>query len=189
MSNRAVFLDRDGTINEEIGYLSDPEQVALIPGAAEALLRLKSAGFMLVVVSNQSGVARGLFTEDELHKVNLKLSNLLEQKGASVDAYYFCPHHPHHGEMLDCECRKPKTGMAVSASEKFGIDLSRSYFVGDKATDIELGVNAGGKTVLVLTGFGNGEKALLKEKGIEPDMVSANLPEAADWIIGDSKKS
>ncbi len=189
MPERAVFLDRDGTINEEIGYLSDPEKVCLIPGAAEALVRLKMAGFRLVVVSNQSGVARGLFTEDDLHKVNLKLADLLEAKGAKVDAYYFCPHHPRHGEMVDCECRKPKTGMAVSASEKFGIDLSSSYFVGDKATDIELGKNAGGKTVLVLTGFGSEEKALLEEKGMAPDMVSESLPEAADWIIEDLKKS
>ncbi|MHB8173847.1 MAG: D-glycero-alpha-D-manno-heptose-1,7-bisphosphate 7-phosphatase [Nitrospirota bacterium] len=188
MPERAVFLDRDGTINEEIGYLSDPSLLALISGAAEALVRLRESGFKLIVVSNQSGVARGLFTEDDLQKVNMKLSNLLEQKGAKVDAYYFCPHHPHHGDMVDCECRKPKTGMAVSASEKFGIDLLRSYFVGDKATDIELGKNAGGKTVLVLTGFGNDEMALLREKGIEPDMVSADLPEAADWIIQDAKK-
>ena len=189
MPERAVFLDRDGTINEEMGYLFEPEKVSLIPGAAEALVRLREAGFRLIVVTNQSGVARGLFTEDDLHKVNHRLTGLLEAKGAKVDAYYFCPHHPRHGEMLECECRKPKTGMAVSASEKFGIDLSSSYFVGDKATDIELGKNAGGKTVLVLTGFGNEEKSLLRERGIEPDMVSASLPEAADWIIEDLKKS
>ena len=189
MSERAVFLDRDGTINEEIGYLFDPERVCLIHGAAEALVRLREAGFRLIVVSNQSGVARGLFTEDDLHKVNHRLASLLEADGAKVDAYYFCPHHPRHGEMRECECRKPKTGMAVSASREFGIDLSLSYFVGDKATDIELGKNAGGKTVLVLTGFGNEEQSLLQEKGIAPDMVSASLPEAADWIIEDLKKS
>ncbi len=189
MPERAVFLDRDGTINEEIGYLFDPDKVCLIPGAAEALVRLKGAGFMLIVISNQSGVARGLFTEDDLHKVNHRLSHLMEAKGAKVDAYYFCPHHPRHGEMVECECRKPKTGMATAAAERFGIDLSSSYFVGDKATDIELGKNAGGKTVLVLTGFGNEEKSLLQDRGIEPDMISASLPEAADWIIEDLKKS
>lgn len=189
MGSSAVFLDRDGTINEEVGYLSDPEQVSLLPGAADAIARLRAAGFKIVVVTNQSGIARGLFTVKELKHVNLALERLLEENGARVDAFYFCPHHPRHGEKVDCECRKPKPGMAIKAAKELGIDLSRSYFVGDKISDIELGFNAGGKTVLVLTGYGMEEKELLDARGLRPDIILDALPEAADWIIEDSKKS
>ena len=189
MGSPAVFLDRDGTINDEVGYLSDPALVSLLPGAAEALIRLKEAGFRLVVVSNQSGIARGYFTEDELAVINKRLARLLYESGAEVDGYYYCPHHPKHGEMLECDCRKPKTGMVERAAAEHGIELDKSYFVGDKCTDVELGKNAGGKTVLVLTGFGNEEKALLEARGLAPDAVLPGLPEAADWIIKDSRRS
>jgi len=183
----AVFLDRDGTINEEVGYLSEPGQVTLLPGAADALTRLRQAGFKLVVVTNQSGVARGYFSEDDLGKVNGELSRLLAGHGVAIDAYYYCPHHP--SLTGECGCRKPKTGMAERASRELGIDLAKSYFVGDKTTDVELGINAGGKSVLVLTGFGRDERRLLDARGIRPDMVSDGLPEAADWIVQDSKGS
>ncbi len=187
MHSRAVFLDRDGTINEEVGYLSDPRQVTLIPGAAEALARLRKAGFKLVVVTNQSGVARGYLGEDDLRKVNDELARLLAGHGVAIDAYYHCPHHPDFtGE---CACRKPKPGMARKAARELGLDTARSYFVGDKTTDVELGINAGGKSVLVLTGFGKDERRLLDAKGIRPDMISDGLPEAADWILRDSGKS
>jgi D-glycero-D-manno-heptose 1,7-bisphosphate phosphatase len=189
MSRPAVFLDRDGTINEEVGYLSDPEKVVLIPGAAEALIRLKAAGFKLIVLTNQSGVARGYFTARELAEVNMRLDSMLAEKGAAVDAYYYCPHHPKHGEMVDCDCRKPKTGMVDTAAREHGIDLARSYFVGDKRTDVQLGKNAGGKSILVLTGFGRDEVLLLEDEGLEADVVLDGLPEAADWIIENSKKS
>jgi D-glycero-D-manno-heptose 1,7-bisphosphate phosphatase len=189
MGSPAVFLDRDGTINEEVGYLSDPEKVVLIPGAAEALIRLKAAGFKLIVLTNQSGVARGYFTARELADVNKRLDSMLAEKGAAVDAYYFCPHHPKYGEMVECDCRKPRTGMVDTAAREHGIDLSRSYFVGDKRTDVLLGKNAGGKSILVLTGFGKDEALLLKEEGLKADMVLDGLPEAADWIIEDLRKS
>ena len=189
MGSPAVFLDRDGTINEEVGYLSDPGQVNLIPGAADALARLRAAGFKLVVVTNQSGIARGLFTVEELQHVNHALEKILKVNGARVDAFYFCPHHPHYGEKVVCECRKPKPGMAKAAAKELGIDLLKSYFVGDKVSDIELGKNAGGKTALVLTGYGIEEKGLLEARGVKPDMVLDGLPEAADWIIEDSGKS
>ncbi len=189
MGSPAVFLDRDGTINEEVGFLSDPEQVALIPGSAEALARLREAGFRLIVVTNQSGIARGLFSEEELHHVNKKLTALLAERGAGIDAYYFCPHHPNFGEKKNCDCRKPKPGMAHLAVNELGVDLSKSYFVGDKLTDIELGKNAGGKTVLVLTGYGSEEKKLLEAKGVKPDRIFDALPEAADWIVQDLKES
>lgn len=189
MSRPAVFLDRDGTIIEETGYLSDPGKVALLPGAAEALIRLNKAGFMLVVLTNQSGVARGYFSEEDLAAVNGRLDSALAEKGAAIDAYYYCPHHPDYGGMIDCDCRKPRTGMADRAAVEHGIDLARSYFVGDKGSDVLLGKNAGGKSVLVLTGFGSKERQLLGRRGLKPDMVAESLPEAADWIIEDSKKS
>ena len=147
MGKPAVFLDRDGTINEETGYLSDPGQVTLLPGAAEALVRLEKAGFRLVVVTNQSGIARGYFTEADLGAVNGALDRQLRGMGAVIDAYYFCPHHPAYGEKKDCDCRKPKPGMAKRAARELGIDLVKSYFVGDKCSDVEMGRNAGGKVV------------------------------------------
>lgn len=186
---RAVFLDRDGTINEEVGYLSDPAHIALIPGAAEALIRLNSAGFKLVVVSNQSGIARGYFSEDDLAAVNGELDRQLVLAGVTIDGYYHCPHHPLHGKGVDCDCRKPGTGMAVRAAAEHGIDISRSYFVGDKASDIELGLNSGGKSVLVLTGYGREARKVLEEKGLAPDMIVPGLSEAAGWILQDSKES
>jgi len=189
MADRAVFLDRDGTINDEVGYLSGPEQVTLLPGAAGALAQLRKAGFKLVVVTNQSGIARGYFTEEDLRRVNDTLEGLLAGEGVKVDAFYHCPHHPTHGEKLDCSCRKPKTGMVKSAAAKLGVDIRKSYFVGDKATDVELGINAGGKSVLVLTGFGKEEEKLLEAKGIGPYMVFGGLAEAAGWIIKDSRGS
>lgn len=189
MGKRAVFLDRDGTINEEVGYLSDPAQVTLLPGAAEALARLRDAGFKLVVVTNQSGIARGYMSEADLAAVNESLARQLEGQGAGIDEYYFCPHHPEHGDKKDCDCRKPRPGMAKRAAREHGIDLGRSYFVGDKCSDVELGINAGGKSVLVLTGFGKEERRLLEGRGIRPDRIFDGLPEAADWIIRDSNGS
>jgi D-glycero-D-manno-heptose 1,7-bisphosphate phosphatase len=188
-SRRAVFLDRDGTIIKEVGYLSDPAGVELLPGTAKALKKLRSAGFMLVVVTNQSGIARGYYKEDELEVIHRRLDELLKGQGAGIDAYYFCPHHPEHGEVRDCACRKPKTGMAELAAKEHGIILGNSYFVGDKASDVELGINAGGRSVLVLTGFGQLERAVLENKGVMPDLVCGGLPEAADWILKDSKGS
>jgi len=188
-ARRAVFLDRDGTIIREVGYLSDPDGVELLPGTADALRRLRSAGFKLVVVTNQSGIARGYYGVDELADIHRRLDELLSGQGAAIDAYYFCPHHPEHGEVRDCACRKPRTGMADLAAREHGITLGGSYFVGDKASDVELGINAGGRSVLVLTGFGQLERAVLERKGVLPDFVCGGLPEAADWILEDSKGS
>jgi len=189
LADKAVFLDRDGTIIEEVGYLSDPEGVALVHGAAEALARLRDSGFKLIVVTNQSGIARGYFSEAEMHKVHDALDLVLASKGVKLDAYYFCPHHPSHGEVRDCTCRKPGTGMPERAAMELGVDLSSSFFVGDKSSDVELGINAGGRSVLVLTGFGSEEEMVLDAKGVGPYKVAVSLPEAADWIIKESKAS
>ena len=184
-SRRAVFLDRDGTINEEMGYLSDPSKVALLPGAAGAIARLRDAGLLVVVLTNQSGIARGYYTGRELEVVNDALQRMLVERGARIDAFYFCPHHPEFGDKADGGCRKPKPGMAVRAAEELGIDLARSYFVGDKCSDVELGVNAGGKPIMVMTGYGSEEIRLVEARGIRPAAVLDGLPEAADWIIRD----
>ena len=182
MGKAAVFLDRDGTIIEEAGYLSDPAQVRLIPGVADALARLRKAGFRIVVVTNQSGIARGYFGEADVAKVHAALDRLLAEHGAGIDAYYFCPHHPDFGS--PCECRKPGTGMVKMAAMELGLDVAASYFVGDKAADVELGINSGGRAILVLTGYGKEEHTLLEAKGTAPYQVLEGLPEAADWILG-----
>lgn len=183
---RAVFLDRDGTINVEVDYLSKREDFVLIEGAAEAIKLLNDAGFLVVVVTNQSGVARGYFTEDDVMAVNDKMLFDLNVVGAFVDAVYYCPHHPDFGGEeydIDCNCRKPKVGMVVKAQEEFEIDINESFVVGDHKGDIELGKNAGARTVHVLTGHGVAEGKKLEEAGIVPDCTSDNLLSAVQYIL------
>jgi D-glycero-D-manno-heptose 1,7-bisphosphate phosphatase len=154
----AIFLDRDGVIIEETGYLSDPAQVVLIPGAAEAIARLNQAGIPVVVVTNQAGVARGYYTESRIHEIHARLDELLRRHGAHIDRYYYCLHHPTEGigpYRCDCECRKPRPGMLHRATRDLGLDLSRSCMVGDKLCDLEAGANAGCQTILVRTGYGH----------------------------------
>lgn len=177
-SNIAVFLDRDGTINEDTGYLHKPEELVIITGAAEAIRRLNSAGIKIVIVSNQSGVGRGYFTDSDVEAVNDKLVDIIGADGAKVDAVYYCNHHPDE----DCGCRKPSLGMLKKASDEHGIDLKLSYVVGDKGSDIELARNAGAKSVLVLTGKGKDESMRLKNP---PDFVAEDLASAARWILDD----
>jgi D-glycero-D-manno-heptose 1,7-bisphosphate phosphatase len=156
-ADEAVFLDRDGTLIEEVNYLSRVEQVRLIPGAAAAVRRLNDAGARVVVVTNQAGVARGYFPEERVAEVHARLSAVLSEQGARVDAYYHCPHHAAEGVgayKLDCDCRKPKPGMLLAAARDLGLDLSRSWMVGDKVCDLKAGAAAGCRTVLVRTGYG-----------------------------------
>ncbi|QWV95153.1 D-glycero-beta-D-manno-heptose 1,7-bisphosphate 7-phosphatase [Geomonas oryzisoli] len=165
---RAVFLDRDGTINHEVQYLSRAEDFRLIPGVPYALQRLKDAGFLLVVVTNQSGIGRGLYDEAALQAVHDRMHEELGYFGITIDACYFCPHHPEHGVgdyRVECSCRKPLPGMLEQAALDFDIDLSRSYMIGDKLGDIEAGINAGCKSLMVLTGYGATESARLP-KGV-----------------------
>jgi D-glycero-D-manno-heptose 1,7-bisphosphate phosphatase len=186
---RAVFLDRDGTINVEVDYLSKREDFVLIEGSAEAIKLLNNAGFLVVVVTNQSGVARGYFTEEDITKVNDKMLFDLNVAGAFVDAVYYCPHHPDFGGEkygIDCNCRKPKVGMVEEAQGEFEIDINESFVVGDHKGDIELGKNAGARTVHVLTGHGVEEGKKLEEAGIVPDHISDNLLSAVQYIL-DSK--
>lgn len=157
MKNRAVFIDRDGTINVEKEYLHCPEQFEFIPGAPEAIRILGDAGFLVVVVTNQSGVARGYYGEADVKNLHRYMDARLAEIGAKVDAYYYCPHHPDSGTetyRVACNCRKPLPGMLLQAASELGIDLSRSWMIGDKISDIEAGISAGCTSVLVLTGYG-----------------------------------
>ncbi len=173
----AVFLDRDGTIIQEKDYLADPEGVVLVSGAVEALERLRRAGLALVVVTNQSGIARGLYTLDQYRAVARRLDELLKAREVQPDATYFCPHHPDFTG--PCSCRKPDTGMYREAARDLELDLARSFFVGDRIKDILPARELGGRGVLVRTGYGARE-----EVDLPRDMEAVDgLPEAASWIL------
>jgi D-glycero-D-manno-heptose 1,7-bisphosphate phosphatase len=148
----AMFLDRDGVIIENAHYLARLSDIRLIPGAAEAIRRLNIAGIPVVVVSNQSGVARGYFPESFVRETHAYLDDLLARQGARVDCWCFCPHHPEFG--LDCPCRKPKPGMLLAAARERTLDLSQSWLIGDNVTDLQAGASAGCRTILVRTGHG-----------------------------------
>ena len=168
----AVFIDRDGTLTEERFYMSDPDQVVLLPGTATALLDLREAGFKLVVVTNQSGIARGLYSEDDYHAVAKRLDDLLVEAGSPVDATMYCPHHPDFGTA--CGCRKPATGMYRQAAAELGIDLADSYYVGDKVADVTPAHELGGVGVLVRTGYGEEEAARVPAgTSVVEDLVDA----------------
>jgi D-glycero-D-manno-heptose 1,7-bisphosphate phosphatase len=173
----AVFLDRDGTINEEVSYLDDPDRLYLIPGAAEAIRLLNEASVLVIVVSNQSGVGRGYFSAATAEAIHQRLANRLASRGAHFNAVYYCPHHP--GE--ECDCRKPKAGMLEQAAREHGIDLQRAYIVGDKVSDLEAGRRVGCRTVLVLTGYG--EQAREAFSDFQPDHIATDLPDAVTWIL------
>ncbi|QER41784.1 HAD family hydrolase [Thermodesulfobacterium sp. TA1] len=178
----AVFLDRDGTINEEMGYINDLSRVRLLPGVAEGLKLLQDKGFKLIVITNQSGPARGYFPESLVFETNKLIQKRLAKKGVKLDDFLVCFHGPNEG----CDCRKPNPGLVLKALEKHLIDLTKSYFIGDKIVDIETGKRLGLKTILVLTGYGKGElKYVAPKKGIYPDWIAKNLKEAAEIILKD----
>lgn len=186
--NWAVFLDRDGTINEEVNYLGDPAQLKLTPGAAKAIHLLNSHNIPVIVVTNQAGIARGYFNEAQMHLVHQALDLMLAPVNAKIDAYYFCPHHPTAGigkYKTNCACRKPEPGMLHQAAQDLHLDLSKSYLVGDKLTDIQAGNHAGCQTVLVKTGYGT-EESKIKQDEIEIDRISPDLLDAIDWILSQS---
>jgi D-glycero-D-manno-heptose 1,7-bisphosphate phosphatase len=185
---KAVFLDRDGTLIQERGYLKDPDQVALEQGAAEAVTRLNRSGFAVVLVTNQSGVARGYYTEEAVAAVHRRVESLLEAEGACLDGVYYCPHYPEGGVQeyrKACSCRKPAGGMLLRAAEDLGIRLEGSYMIGDKLTDAETARREGLTGILVRTGYGEEQwKASLQEPGPEkPDRVVVDLREAVDFVF------
>ncbi|MCA1825608.1 MAG: D-glycero-alpha-D-manno-heptose-1,7-bisphosphate 7-phosphatase [Myxococcales bacterium] len=178
---RAVFLDRDGVLIEEIGHLHRREDVRLIPGAASAVRALSDLGFFLVVVTNQSAVANGLCSEAELGAIHEEIARQLAAGGARVDEWAYCPHHPQaviERYRKVCECRKPAPGMLLAAKKAHGLDLTRSFLVGDKISDIEAAHRAGAHAILVETGHGAAEKG---QRG-SPDHVARDLPSAVEWI-------
>jgi D-glycero-D-manno-heptose 1,7-bisphosphate phosphatase len=186
LNTGAVFLDRDGVIIEDVHYLSDVGQVSLIPGAAQAVANLNVAGIPVVIVTNQAGVARGYFPENRVSEVHGYLNELLAHHGAWIDAYYYCPHHPEgpvENYRIVCECRKPKAGMLRRAAMELGLDLTCSYLVGDKSSDLAAGGAAGCKTVLVRTGYGRQVNTFAGPKGWNLLRVAVDLNEAVRHLL------
>ncbi len=178
----AVFLDRDGTINVEKNYLHRIEDFQFIDGAPEAIKELNRAGYLVLVVTNQSGVARGYFSLAEVDALHQHLAQSLADAGAHIDGFYVCPHHPTAGEgewRRVCSCRKGEPGLLLQAASEHGIDLSRSYMIGDKEADIEAGEKAGCSSLLVLTGYGNKTAQVVSSKRVKK---FADLKQAADYI-------
>jgi D-glycero-D-manno-heptose 1,7-bisphosphate phosphatase len=187
MPHPAVFLDRDGTLNEEMGYVNHLERFILLPDVGKAIRLLNEHNIKAVVITNQSGVARGYFPESLVHRVHQKMEDLLRKEGAHLDGIYYCPHHPDIGVLpyrMKCRCRKPATGMVEEAAKDLDIDFSRSYVVGDRGVDIEFGYRFGAKGILVLTGYGKGEWEYFRDQWkVQPDYVATNLCEAVQWIL------
>jgi len=181
----AVFLDRDGTVSEEVGYLNHLSRFQLLPGAAAAICRLNDASLPVIVVTNQSGVGRGYFPEQLVRDVHDRMSAELLKGGARLDGVYYCPHVSSH----ECECRKPKTGMLEQAARELGLDLRNSFVVGDRHSDVEVAHCAGARSILVRTGFGEGELAWrAKTWAHQPEFVAADLPEAVEWILQEVRR-
>ena len=185
----AVFLDRDGTISEEMGYIEDPAKYRLLPGAARAIKRLNDMGLPAVLITNQSGPARGLYGEEVVRAVLAEMERQLAREGARLKAVYYCPHLPEGtvpAYAVACDCRKPRPGLFWRAARELSLDLARSYMVGDKPCDIEAARNAGCRSVLVLTGYGRESWA---DRGLwrnaAPDWVVEDLGEAVTKIIDD----
>jgi D-glycero-D-manno-heptose 1,7-bisphosphate phosphatase len=184
---RAIFIDRDGTINVDKGYLTDPDQIEFIDGSPEAISLANKWGLKVIVISNQSGVARGFMTVEQVDSVNIGLVERLKKCGAVVDAIYYCPHHPNflvqdnkflpvsNNDGYICSCRKPDVGMLFRAKKDFGIDLVSSFVVGDKWSDVQCGENAGAFTSLVLTGYGKTDHQRCIDDRIKIDYLAENL--------------
>ncbi|NWF93745.1 MAG: HAD family hydrolase [Syntrophaceae bacterium] len=187
MPNRAVFLDRDGTINEEMGYVNHLERFVLLPRVGQAIRLLNEYGFKTVVITNQSGVARGYFPESLVHLIHQKMQDLLRLEGAHLDGIYYCPHHPDAGNppyRQRCRCRKPATGLVEEAVRDLDIDCSRSYAIGDRGLDMEFAHQIGARGILVLTGYGKGEMEFFREQWrVKPHHVAQDLYEAVQWIL------
>jgi len=188
--NKAVFLDRDGVIIKDVNLLTDSDAIFFFNGVPDALNKLKNSGFKLIVVSNQTVVARGLATENDVKKINSKIKRkIVELGGPTFDKIYFCPHHPNATlpeYRKKCECRKPRTGMFFQAATDYNIDLSSSYMIGDRITDIVAGKDAGCKTILLESGM-HKEKTIVTvdeiDNSIQADFICDNLLAAAKWII------
>ena len=168
---KVAFLDRDGTLNAEVNYLHRPEDLKLLDGVAEAIRLLREAGYRIVVVTNQAGVGRGYYGEEDVQHLHQYMNELLAAEGASIDHFFYCPHHPEHGigaYKKVCHCRKPETGMFEMAEQYYEIDKANSWMIGDKLIDVQAGVNFGVHAALVGTGYGAKEHEKAQEKGVLP---------------------
>lgn len=190
----AVFFDRDGTMIREYGHFWEPRLIELAPGAVDAVRRLKAAGFLVMVVTNQSGIARGIYDERQFWQGQRRMEELLEAQGIKLDAIYFCPHHPTEGETpyrQDCDCRKPRPGMLRRAEREYGLDLKRSFMVGNSPGDVAAGRAAGCRAVRVPTAYGRGVTGLVPTEPVrlpdgtvaQPDFEAPGLSEASLWIL------
>ncbi len=184
----AVFLDRDGTINEQMGYINHLSRFHILSGVPDAIKLFNKAGYLVIVITNQSGVARGYYPMSLVEEVHEYMVQTLRQEGASIDGIFFCPHYP-RGEVreyaIDCDCRKPRTGLIKQAMECFDIDLSKSWVIGDHYTDLEMARNSGIPSIMVKTGYGLGEvDYILPRLDCKPLYVADDLLNAAEWITG-----
>jgi D-glycero-D-manno-heptose 1,7-bisphosphate phosphatase len=191
MKKRAVFLDRDGNINRDVGYPNSYDIIEIYPYSFEAVRKLNQAGFLAVIITNQSGIGRGLIQEENLLDIHARMQADFEQQRAHIDGVYYCPHyldssHPEYGR--DCTCRKPRPGMGLQAVRDFGIDPALSYMIGDKVEDIQFGLNLGATPILVLTGYGEKSREKLAVLGIEPAYIAPTLLDAVNWILAKDEK-
>jgi D-glycero-D-manno-heptose 1,7-bisphosphate phosphatase len=186
----AVFFDRDGTLNEEVSFLTSPDQLRLILGASKAVRTLNTRGIPVCVISNQSAVARGLISEADLVPIHRKLAGELERDGAHIDRIYYCPHHPTDGippYNKECDCRKPRPGMLHRAAAELALDLRESSVIGDRIVDIQVAKAVGAKGILVLTGYGMTALEECREKGVTPDFIAPSVREAVEYVLETDK--
>ena len=184
--SRAIFIDRDGTLNEDIGYVSAADELIIYPWSIEAVRMVNSSEFKAIVITNQSGIARGMYSEKSLDVIHGRMIELLAEGEARIDAVYYCPHHPDFGEApyrQTCRCRKPGTGMLDAAAREHNIDLKESYVIGDKASDIAMAQRAGARSALVLTGYGRETLAHPERWPCSPSFVAEDLFEAVKQIL------
>jgi D-glycero-D-manno-heptose 1,7-bisphosphate phosphatase len=192
MKKRAVFLDRDGTLNKDVGYPNSYHVIEFFPYSFDAVRKIKEAGFLAIVVTNQSGIGRGLIAPENLEDIHTRMGQEFARHNAPFDAIYFCPHHIHSQNPAyrkKCTCRKPNPGMGYQAAADLDIDTSRSYMIGDKVEDILFGYNLQASPILVLTGYGRESFSKLEERGIRPAYVADTLLEAVDWIVHKEKNA
>lgn len=191
MKKKAVFLDRDGNINRDVGYPHSYDQIEIYSYSFEAVRKINRAGMLAVITTNQSGIGRGLIREAELEDIHTRLRAAFQEQSAFIDGIYYCPHfitsqNPAYDK--ECSCRKPNPGMGLQAAAELGIDTARSYMVGDKVEDIQFGNNLRAKSVLVLTGYGEKSLLKLKDLGIEPAYVAPHLLDAVNWILEEESR-
>lgn len=193
MSRRAIFIDRDGTLCEEVGYINHLSRTRLLPNSVEAVCLANQAGFLVIVATNQAGVARGYFDESLIGAVHERIRSRIEAGGGRIDAFYYCPHHPHEGQppyRKDCDCRKPRPGMLLRAAREHDIDLQRSYMIGDSLADLGAAAGAGTVPIHLLTGYGRGLVEHHADRfTVRPQHTADDLLEAVRWILEREKET